>query len=107
MSRAYPKTFKEWLTKNLDSTQIRDLAEHGADAGWPGLTYYKDTCKLYERYRGEIWDALENLRDNLGAKSIMEVIASFNSAGDIGTPDQFENALVWFMAEECARELSE
>ena len=43
------KNFAAWMKRNLSKGQLKDLAAHGADAGWPGLTYYKDTCKLYEK----------------------------------------------------------
>lgn len=36
------RTFRDWLTSTLDAGQIAELAEYGADAGWPGLTYTSD-----------------------------------------------------------------
>ena len=32
------KSFKGWIQANFDRSQLADIASHGADAGWPGLT---------------------------------------------------------------------
>jgi len=47
------KTFKAWLQSNLDKGQRTDLANHGADAGWPGLTYTSDIVKLFDKFAEE------------------------------------------------------
>ena len=64
-------TFKEWLIKLLGPTgydgnegYLEDLATHGAASGFPGLTYYTDTCALYDKYIEEIWDVLRNIADD-------------------------------------------
>ena len=44
------QTFRSWLTETLDTDQIEDLAGHGADAGWPGLTYTSECCCLHRRH---------------------------------------------------------
>ena len=53
-----PETFRSWLTETLDTEQIEGLADHGADAGWPGLTYTSDCVELFERFQDEIREAL-------------------------------------------------
>lgn len=98
-------TFKDWLCEKLDEGEREDLARHGADAGWPGLTYYSDTCALYDRFADEIWDAIYEDAQSFGQTNL-ELIASFNCAGDVGSDAQFKNMLVWFMAERVARELT-
>ena len=36
----------------LDNDQLAEVAEHSADAGWAGFTYYKDTAvKKAARFR--------------------------------------------------------
>ena len=52
------KSFEAWMKRNLSRSQMRDIASHGADGGWPVLTYYHDTCKLYEKFKDEIWEWL-------------------------------------------------
>jgi len=95
-------TFQDWLKETLDPDQIRDLAEHGAAAGFPGLTYYKETNALYDRFEDEIWQALEDDAEAFGFKTPLELIASFNGAKDVHGDSQFRNLLVWYLAERIA-----
>lgn len=99
------KNFKAWIKANLDSDEIRGLAEHGADAGWAGLTYYSDTCKLYERFKSEIWEALSQDSDEFGCKNIFEMISGFGGASSVVSVEAFENLMTWYMAERTARNL--
>ena len=83
---------------------MRDLAAHGADAGWPGLTYYRDTSAMYGDHEAEIWDALAEDADEMGLPHPLALIATFVGAGNVGNEDQFANLLCWYMAERIARE---
>lgn len=100
------KTFKQWLQANLDSQQIEELAEHGADAGWPGLTYYNDTVKLYERFNDEIWNLIVNEAEECGYKNPYELLATFSGAKNVQTYTQHANLMTWFAAEHYAQELA-
>ncbi len=53
-----PETFQAWLLATLDPEQIEDLASHGADAGFPCLTYTADCVELFERFEQEITEAV-------------------------------------------------
>lgn len=101
------RTFREWMQAELEPDTIRDLAEHGASAGWPGLTYYSETGKLYEEFEDEIWQALEEDTDDCGYKHPLALIAAFGSAKDVHSDAQFRNLLVWYLAERTAAMLSE
>lgn len=98
-------TFESWLKANLEPSQIKDLASHGADAGWPGLTYYSETGELYEIYKDEIWKALSDDADEYGCQSVFEMIAGFGCARSVNCVETFENLMVWYMAERTARNL--
>ncbi len=98
------KTFKAWMLANLDESQIRDIAEHGADSGWPGLTYYNDTCKLYNRFKEEIWEMLLEDAENLG-QNVFLMIGGFGGAGAVGSVEQFENLMTWYAAERIAQDV--
>jgi len=104
--RIRAKTFKGWLKANFSKQELGDLARYGANAGWPGLTHYADTCKLYDRFKGEIWEALLDDTEEFGYKNPFELIATFNGA-DVGSCEDVETLLVWYMAERTARELTE
>jgi hypothetical protein len=102
----------------------KDAARHGADAGFPGFTYYKDTLSFTHRYRSEIAEAVAELARDLGEtpigfvrgfrcldKSIPEQAIAVSLYGG-RTPKsieydlmQVENALAWFALEEVGRAL--
>lgn len=96
-----------------------DIMNHGADAGYPGFTYYADTCTFYYDNRAEINAMVKELANDLG-EDPLKMVANFRCLnGDFdtyevaevmfGTPDEDEtaisNALAWFAAEEVARQL--
>jgi len=100
------KSFRAWMQSNFSRTQLKDIANHGADSGWAGLTYYGDTCKLYARFKEEIWDMATENSESLGNKNVFEFISSFRRA-DVGNCEQFENLMVWYAAEKVSQELTE
>jgi hypothetical protein len=85
---------------------IEDIVEHGVDAGYPNLSYYSDTIKLYDKYNEEIWDALYEDYESFGdSKHVLELISKFNIADNVNDDASFKNLLVWYMAERTAREI--
>lgn len=95
------KTFKAWMKTNLKES-YQDIVEHGANCGYPGITYYRDTCKLYDKFEEEIWEALYDDAEENG-QTILELIASFRGAKDVTSGYQFKNLLTWYMAERIAQ----
>ena len=102
--RIRSKTFRDWMKANFTKGELRDLAQHGADTGWHGLTYYADTKALYRRFADEIWEALVEDAEEYGYRNVFEFIAEFRRA-DVANRTQVENLLVWYMAERTARSL--
>lgn len=96
-------TFQDWLFDTLDEGQREDLAMHGADAGWPGLTYTSDCVALYNQFETEIWEALIEDAENSGYSSVPAFIATFQRQDMADNPDTFKNLLVWYMAERVCR----
>jgi hypothetical protein len=86
---------------------MRDLATYGASGGFPGLTYYTDTVTLHDRHEDEIWDALNDDVENGGYGNILELLATFNGAKDVGSMTQLKNLLTWYMAERVARDTAD
>ena len=99
------KSFRAWMKAHFDEGSLRDLAQYGAQSGFPGLTYYKDTGALYDKFHDEIWEVLYEDAESMGHKNILEMLGTFGGAENVGTDDQFKNLLVWYMAERVAREL--
>ena len=100
---------------------MEDLMNHGAGAGFPGITYYRDTCAFYKRHKAAIIALAENMAADLG-EDMLTMIAGFNclkdsnlSAWEIAQgmegrgemADIIQNALTWFAAEEVARAFDE
>jgi hypothetical protein len=100
---------------------LKDVYNHGADAGYPGFTYYHDTCRFYARHKAEINSLAEEMAESLG-EDVIEMVKNFNCIkGDFSTSEiaktmygrrtekekndlcQIDNALAWFALEEIAR----
>lgn len=100
------KTFKSWMMANLKES-LPDIANHGADSGFPGITYYSDTVALYDKFEDEIWEALNEDAEDLGNSNPIELIATFNGAKNVSDATTFKNLLTWYMAERIAREYTD
>lgn len=100
------KTFRDFLKRHL-ADNLHDIANHGADAGYPWLTYTADTVELFDRYGDEIWKLACNMAEEIGYKNVAELIATFKRADMLDTLDTTKNLMVWFAAEEYARQLIE
>lgn len=86
---------------------MRDLARHGADSGFPGITYYSDTVAMYDRHEEEIWRALTEDAEEFGFDNVPAFIGSFNGAAQADDETRFKNLLCWYMAERIAREFDD
>ncbi len=100
------RTLKGWMKANFDHGQLEDITCHGCIAGFPGLTYYHDTIKLYDKFSDDIWELVCNMAEESG-EDILTTIASFSGAGSVSDRAMFENLLVWFACEQIARELTD
>lgn len=102
-------------------TYLKDVYNHGADAGFPGFIYYADTVKFYRKYRGEINEMAKEIADSMG-ESTISMVKSFRCLNNDYSEDdiaevmfarwkddnhftQIGNALAWFALEETAREI--
>lgn len=80
----------------------RDVREYGAETGWPGFTYFRDTIRFYERNKKAIWDLLVNLAEQTGEKNVFAMMAEFRTAPMVGDYETFANLMSWFAVEEVA-----
>ena len=97
--------FKEWMNKEFEESELKDMVTHGVDGGFSGLTYYSETVKLFEEHKDEIFAKLAETTEEMGYDNIYILLASFNKDHMPWNYDQFANQLAWFMAEETAREI--
>ena len=99
-------TFRDWLEENLEREQICELARYGSESKWPGLTDSSHLVGLYERFEGEIWEALAEDADDTGYSSVPEFLSTFRRADCASTAEGFKLLLVWFMVERTAETLA-
>lgn len=98
------KTFRAWFNANLRDS-ARGIANHGADAGYPCITYTSDTVKIFDHFADEIWEMAVQDAEEFGNKNVCEMIAGFSRSDMLGSFDQFRNLMVWYACEKVAREL--
>ncbi len=98
-------SFKSMMLREYEEGELKDMVTHGVDGGFHGLIYYTETVALFEEYKEEIFDSLADITENMGYKNIYELLATFNKNYMPHNYPQFANQLVWFMAEETAREI--
>lgn len=97
------KNFRAWFDANLQE-HARDIASHGADCGFPCITYTSDTVKIFDRFGDEIWNMAVEEAESLGSTNVAEMIAGFARGDMLETLDTFKNLMVWFACETIARE---
>lgn len=110
---------------------LKDVANHGADAGFCGFTYYSDTVAFYRKHRHQILARLEEDAEDCETP-VEALVASFPVLCDYaespmtsrelsrairqalcGVKDdapmqvQVENALAWYALEAVAYEMTE
>jgi len=98
-------TFREWMTQQYDRDELNDIVNHGIDSGFSGLIYTSECCDLFDEHADEIWDLARESANEMGAKNVAAFIAGFRRAEMSESWDQFRNLMVWFAAEEYARQL--
>ncbi len=98
-------SFKSMMLREYEEDELKDMVTHGVDGGFHGLIYYSETVVLFERYRDDIFEKLSDITEDHGYKNIYELLATFNKDHMPHNYLQFANQLVWFMAEETAREI--
>ena len=101
----------------------QDVVNHGADAGYPGFTYYTDTCKFYKDNKAEIIQLAEEVAVDCG-EDLLVMISHFGclkemdltsygvslaleDKGDKDTITQVQNAMAWFALEEACYRVTE
>ena len=98
--------FESWFKANLKDYQ-EDIANYGADGGFPKITYIADTCKIFDRFAEQIWDMAVEDAEAMGYNNVAAMIAEFNRSDMLYSIDSFKNLMVWYACEKLARELTD
>jgi len=100
------KNIEHWLRSTQEKQTIREIMNHGCITGVVSeLIYYSDTVKFYDAFEDEIWARLDAMATNLGASSIISMIATHLNVRNIGSLTQFKNALAWWAVEDAANDM--
>ena len=92
-------SIKDWIKKNLDKDQIKEVVEHGCVNGTVSeLIYYADTSAFHDAHEEEIWEMVYESAEGQGL-TILEFLATLRG-GLVGSMYQLKNLLAWFAVEE-------
>lgn len=94
-------TFRTWMLTQFNHSELASIYHFGVDYGWKGLATFSDTLKLYNRYYQEIWQILNEARENQGLTSIFELLEK-GQCINVVNDTQFKNRLVWCAATHIA-----
>ena len=90
---------KDWIKRNLDKDQIKEVVEHGCVNGTVSeLIYYADTSAFHDAHEEEIWTMVWESAESQGL-TILEFLATLRG-GHVGSMYQLKNLLAWFAVEE-------
>lgn len=100
--------FARAIARMFTPQERRDIANHGADSGWSGITYTTDCVALYEKHEDEIWDMLSEDADSMGYPNAVALTTTFKRSDMLNDPAQFKNLLLWYAVERvCQQEQDE
>jgi len=101
---------------------LEDVANHGANMGFPGFTYHKETVGFFKRHKADIIKSLEESADDFG-EPVLKMVASFRCmegyseleiakvlygrADESSEYTQIANCLAWYALETVAHELTD
>ena len=111
-AETFPTTFRAFLIDNLGDQDdepgyLEDIANYGAHAGFPHLTYTRDCVDLHDRYESELWAMLRSDADDFGYDNVAAFLASL-SRSDWNMLDDLDGTktlIVWYAAERIAWEI--
>lgn len=85
----------------LTGDELREVADHGADAGWAGFTYYRETTAFMDAHGDIVWAMVADQAMAFGVTT-MAHIASFGCAEGVESQAGLDNALAWWALETVA-----
>lgn len=91
--------FTKYMSNTYEAEELQEIATHGCASACPaGMIYYTETLALFDEYKHDLFEIIENWKDVTGEAPNITMTDGFV---------QFANAVVWFCAEVVASELSE
>jgi hypothetical protein len=93
------RTFKEWVRAEYDNDELRDIAKHGANSGFHGMTYYNETRALFDKYEDCIEEEYSEFVESAGEEYLGFYLKGCESVYRI------KNQMVWIVAEILAERI--
>jgi hypothetical protein len=106
MNKPRHKTFAAWFNANLRDS-ASDIANHGADCGYPYITYNSDCAIIFDAYADEIWTMAVETADDMGAGNVCQMIGGFKRSDMLEDFTTFKTLMVWFACEELSRSIED
>lgn len=92
--------FKQWLKDTYDRQELQEISQYGCESGVAGgMIYYSETCALYDKHAEELHNVIWQYEQDTGV--LPEYIIKH-----LGDLTGFKNAMVWFVAEVYAQEMT-
>lgn len=101
--RSRATSFRAWFNANLKD-HAGDIARHGADCGFPSISYTSDAVCIFDRFEDEIWEMAVAAAEDMGYANVAEMIASFKRSDMLANYATFKNLMVWYACEKVAQE---
>lgn len=95
MSNAFTKFMQETYEHN----ELADIATQGCASGCAsGMIYYSETIALFDKYRDDLFEIMDNYASDMGQPPDISITDGFT---------QFANNVLWFCAEVVAYNLTQ
>ena len=104
MTIANYTTFEDWFKDNMIE-YAKDIASHGADAGYPHITYTAHTVEIFDKFASEIWEMAVEDAEAMGYKNVAEMVAEFGRSDMLENLNNTKSLMVWYGCEKIARQL--
>ena len=95
-------TLRDYLIENYEHNELVDICNHGCVNGFTGLIYYSETVALFEKFKNDCFEILNNYRDETGENGFPDYISQNSS-----TYETFCNSVIWFCVEYLAYEITQ
>jgi len=96
---SHSNQFVQFMADTYEAEELQDIAHHGCASGCAGgMIYYSETIALFDKYRDDLFEIMENWQDETGETPRIPLGDGFT---------QFANAVVWTCAEIVAYEMTQ
>jgi hypothetical protein len=99
-------TFKDWFEEHLLDKAV-DIAENGANKGYPYISYISNTVELFDSYSEDIWNLILQAYLQQDYQNVARMIGDYAGSGMLVTLPLFKHSVVLLACEIVAREIIE